>query len=136
MQLARYEEAIADFSQCVERDVNKDEATYWRANSAMEAGDYAAATADFAACIETGVNVDLSCYYFGICLMAQEEYQDAIDAFSVCVEENIMLEQALYNRGMCYIKIGENELGKADLTASVANGETDSAELTDEIETK
>ena len=136
MQLARYEEAIADFSQCVERDVNKDEATYWRANSAMEAGDYAAATADFAACIETGVNVDLSCYYFGICLMAQEEYQDAIDAFSVCVEENIMLEQALYNRGMCYIKIGENELGKADLTASVANGEADSAELTDEIETK
>lgn len=128
MQLARYEEAIADFDQCIAHDVNEADATYWRASSAMETGDYASATADFAACIDAGVNIDLSCYYFGICLMAQEEYQDAIDAFSVCVEENIMLEQALYNRGMCYIKIGENELGKADLAASVANGGTASAE--------
>jgi len=132
MQLARHEEAIADFTQCIARNVNKADATYWRANSAMEAGDYASAAADFAACIEAGVNVDLSCYYFGVCLMAQEEYQDAIDAFSVCIEANIMKEQALYNRGMCYIKIGENELGKADLSASVAKD--NAAELPAETE--
>ena len=111
-------------------DINKNDARYLRANCAMEAGDYKQAATDFAACIDAGVNVDTSCYYFGVCLMAQEDYKSAVDAFSVCIEGGIMKDQALYNRGMCYIQLGETELGKADLAASVSaagelNVETD-----------
>lgn len=130
MQMGSYEEAIKDFGTCIKNDINKNDARYLRANCAMEAGDYKQAATDFAACIDAGVNVDTSCYYFGVCLMAQEDYKSAVDAFSVCIEGGIMKDQALYNRGMCYIQLGETELGKADLAASVSaagelNVETD-----------
>lgn len=121
MQMASYEQAIADFTACVDAQVNAQYAQFWRGVCLLDSGSYDRALEDFQACSENEVEVESCLYYTALCHMGMGEYQTAVECFTQCIDQGVMTSQSLYNRGMCYIQLGDTEKGQADLEQSVGD---------------
>lgn len=121
MQMAFYEQAIADFTACVDAQVNAQYAQFWRGVCLLDSGSYDRALEDFQACSENEVEVESCLYYTALCHMGMGEYQTAVECFTQCIDQGVMTSQSLYNRGMCYIQLGDTEKGQADLEQSVGD---------------
>lgn len=119
MQLGRYQEAVEDFTRCVDAGNNADFSRFWRGSCYLDLGDYAAAEADFAHCVQQEIETDQSLYYVAVCKMGAGDYAAAVEGFTGCIDRGIQSQQALYNRGMCYLQLGETEKGQADLEKSL-----------------
>lgn len=120
MQMGSYEAAIADFTTCIDTQVNEQYAQFWRGACYLDSGAYELAMEDFAACQAAEVEVDSCMYYTALCQMGLQAYEDAVEGFTECIEREIMVGQSLYNRGMCYIQLGRTEEGQADLERSLS----------------
>ena len=135
MQMGRYEEAVIDLTQAVERSETVQPRTYYlRAIAQMQTGDNQAAIEDLDVCVayleeekahvdadaqyvpEIDADVLYSRYYRGIAHMQVGAYEAAIVDFTACVEDDVNAETACFWRGACYLDAGDYALALKDFT--------------------
>ena len=126
LQMGRYEEAVADLTQAVDRGEEPQPRThYLRAIARMQLGDNAAAIEDLDVCVayldaeearmaedaqytaQIDADVLFSRYYRGIAHMQAGGYEAAIADFTACVEDGVNAETARFWRGACFLDVGE-----------------------------
>ena len=126
LQMGRYEEAVADLTQAVDRGEEPQPRThYLRAIARMQLGDNAAAIEDLDVCVayldaeearmaedaqytaQIDADVLFSRYYRGIAHMQAGGYEAAIADFTACVEDGVNAETARFWRGACSLDTGE-----------------------------
>ena len=126
LQMGRYEEAVADLTQAVDRGEEPQPRTnYLRAIARMQLGDNAAAIEDLDVCVayldaeearmaedaqytaQIDADVLFSRYYRGIANMQAGGYEAAIADFTACVEDGVNAETARFWRGACFLDVGE-----------------------------
>ena len=119
LSLDRYAEAAADFTVCLEREVNVNESTLNRGLSYLQGGEYEAARADFTACIDAGYAADDSLYYRSIASHGLGEDQAALEDLNLCIEHGYELGQTYQQRAQVFLALGDQDRYLEDLEAAL-----------------
>ena len=119
LSIAQYAEAAADFTVCLEREVNVNESTLNRGLSYLQGGEFEAARADFTACIDAGYSVDDALYYRSIASHGLNDDQAALEDLNICIEHGYELGQTYQQRAQVYHALGDEDRYLEDLEAAL-----------------
>lgn len=140
--LRNYDAAIADFNRAIELAPDFTMAYFMRsiartrqletpadnhssesekpANTTLDRQQQRAAAAEAMADIDKVIKLSpemaIAYYNKGVMLIGQQDFTSALSAFNKAVEINPAFGEAFYNRGYVYFKLGNRELGSADLS--------------------
>ena len=119
LSLDRYAEAAADFTVCLEREVNVNESTLNRGLSYLQGGEYELAKADFTACIDAEYAADDALYYRSIASHGLGDDQAALEDLTVCIEHGYELGQTYQQRAQVYRALGDEDHYLEDLETAL-----------------
>jgi tetratricopeptide (TPR) repeat protein len=119
LSIEGYENAIADFSVCIDHGTNVNESTFNRGVGYLQTGRFDEARTDLTACIEQDYMADDALYYRSFTFSYQEDYEAALQDLNTCIEHEYNLGQTYQQRAAVYQAIGNEELYLADLEASL-----------------
>ena len=120
LSIEGYENAIADFSVCIDHGTNVNESTFNRGVGYLQTGKFEEARTDLTACIEQDYMADDALYYRSYAFSYQEDYEAALQDLNLCIEHEYNLGQTYQQRAAVYQAMGNEDLYLADLEASLA----------------
>lgn len=114
-----FENAVSDFTVCIDHGLNKEESTFNRGVSYLQSGKFEEARADFTACIDQEYMTDDALFYRAYTYSYQENYEAALQDLNTCVEHQYNLGATYQQRAAVYQAMGNNDMYLADLEASL-----------------
>ena len=109
LQIAKYAEAIEDFTKCVELDYEVATAKFQRGLCYYVTEKYEEAIVDFQDYEAAFPDKSDASLYLGLCQQALKKYEDAIVSFEKSIAADISVGDCSFNIGNCYYNLGKHE---------------------------
>ena len=119
LSIAMYEEAIADFTICVENGISENESLLNRGLSYLQCEKFEEAKADFTVCIEADFMTDDALFYRAYAYLYLGENEEALADLNICIEHSYNLANSYQLRAQVYQLLGDDDNYLADLEASL-----------------
>ena len=114
-RIREFDNAIADFTTCIEQGVYADECLYIRGANYLQLGKNEEAKADFTASIEKEINVNESVFYRAVASQNQDDHEAAIADFTASIENGYEQALSYYGRAQSYLAVGDEDHYEEDL---------------------
>ena len=109
LQIAKYTEAIADFTKCIELGYEVATAKFQRGLCYYVTEKYEEAIADFKDYEAALPDKSDASLYLGLCQQALKQYEAAIASFEKSIAAEISVGDCSFNIGNCYYNLGKFE---------------------------
>ncbi len=127
-ELKKYDEAINDFTKCIEIK-QIPEAYYNRGAAYFAKGDFKVALEDFTQCLKLSPDNIKALYKRALCYYNAENYQASLKDFNKYIANYSIDYRAYFERALTKIMLGMTEEACKDLYYSKENGITEANEL-------
>ncbi len=123
-----YDDAVTDYSACIEQDINASDSLINRGICLLLSGKNQEALEDFNGCVEDDVNADEARFYRSFVYLADKDYENALADLTTCIENGYDLANCYLQRAQVYKEMGDEEAYAADLEAAKKAQETEAEE--------
>ena len=119
LSVGRYAEGAADFTVCLEKEINPDESLFNRGLCYLQDEQYENAQKDFTDSIENGYLPDDALFYRSYAYRNLGDNESALRDLTECIEHDYLPEQTYQQRAQVYQALGDEEHYLEDLETAL-----------------